>query len=144
MEEILLKVASGKLLVKQAQCPKGCSLINPAILLSGYPSITAVNRMHGKTGLIHLNALYGVFEYHSELELKEGDVVDLYCPHCDTHLGLESKCNMCNATMFALHLTDGGEIQACPTVGCHRHGLTIVDVDAQIAEYFNEERRILM
>lgn len=141
MEEIKLQVPSGKILIKEGRCPKGCSLINPEKIMGGKPAITALVRNRGAKGYIHFNPYYGVFEYESTIELKEGDIVGLYCPHCNASLSVEAQCGLCQVPMFAIHLPDGGEVRACPTVGCHNHELTVMDLDDQFADYFSDERR---
>jgi hypothetical protein len=141
MEEIIIKVPEGKVLVSDARCPKGHSLMNPKKLMSGKPAVTCENRLRGKTGLIHFNPYYGIFEYESEIILKPGDIVDLSCPECGVRLMVEELCPVCRVNLFALHLQNGGEVRACPMVGCHNHKLILVDLDAQFAAYYNDERR---
>ena len=141
MEEVRIKVPAGCILIKEGFCPKGCSLINPDELMFGKPALSALVRMRGASGMMHLNPYYGIFSYRCDLEIAPGDIVDLYCPHCNASLSVEERCGMCNVTMFAIHLSDGGEVRACPKVGCHNHNLTIVDLDAQLAEFYNDERR---
>ena len=141
MEEVRIKIQPGRILIHEGHCPNGCSLINPDKPMFGKPAISALVRLRGASGMIHLNPYYGIFEYESDLELGPGDTVDLYCPHCNASLSVEELCGMCNAPMFAIHLPDGGEVRACPKMDCNNHSLTIVDLDAQIAEFYNEERR---
>ncbi|MBN2496748.1 MAG: hypothetical protein JXR96_19310 [Deltaproteobacteria bacterium] len=141
MEEVRIKLPPGTILIKKAACPKGCSLINPDKILSGKPAISALVRVRGVSGLIHFNPYYGIFEYECEIDLRAGDIVGVYCPRCGVSLTTQEQCGICRVPMFAIHLPDGGEVRACPTVGCHNHQLTIVDLDAQFAEYYNEERR---
>jgi hypothetical protein len=140
-EEVRIRVAPGKLLIRHATCPAGCSLIDPQVCLGGHPAISTLVRLGGKTGILHLNPFYGVFDHRSELPLAAGDIVDLYCPHCGGSLSVEETCGMCQIPMFAIHLPDGGEVRACPKVGCRNHQLTIVDLDAQFAALYDEERR---
>ena len=141
MEEITLKVPAGKIRIKKGYCPHGCSLIDPDHLFNGRPSITLKGRLRGTSGLFHFNPFYGIFEYESELEVQNGDNIDFYCPHCETSLSVEEMCGLCHIPMFAVQLPDGGEVRACPMVGCRNHHLTIVDLDAQFALLYNEERR---
>ncbi|MFA5786173.1 MAG: hypothetical protein WDA71_04175 [Actinomycetota bacterium] len=141
MEEIKVKIAPGAVLIEDGTCPNGCSLMNPRKRFSGAPAITIAVRVRGKSGLIHLNPYYGVFEYKSNLELKKGDVVDVHCPHCRVNLVSDENCRICRIPMFAIHLPNGGEVRACPTVGCHNHSLVLVDLDAQIAHHYRDERR---
>jgi hypothetical protein len=139
MEEIIIRIPEGKALVHDGTCPKGCSLMNNAVLISGKPAVTCENRMHGRSGLIHFDPYYGNFNYESELPLTAGDVVNLACPQCGESLTVDEKCMFCNVNMFAIHLPNGGEVRACPVVGCHNHKLILVDLDAQFAKMFNEE-----
>ncbi len=141
MEDVIIKVPAGKILIKNGCCPKGCSLTNPEKKFAGKPAMSAVIRLNGKTGTIHFNPYFGVFEYQSDLDPQDGDLVDLYCPHCETSLSIQEECSLCQVPMFAIHLADGGELRACPKVGCRNHHLTIVDLDAQFAAFYNEERR---
>jgi hypothetical protein len=141
MEEVRIKIPSGRLRIQVAKCPKGCSLINPDKQFAGVAAISARVRLGGAEGMIHFNPRYGVFELESTLPLNKGDIVDLTCPHCDTTLAVKEVCRLCNVPMFGFNLIDGGEVRACPRVGCHNHNLTIMDLDAQFAEFYNEERR---
>lgn len=141
MEEIRVKVPPGKVCIHDGRCPNGCSLMNPKKVLSNRPAITATIRLRGNAGTIHLDPHYGIFDYFTDLELRQGDIVDLYCPHCNVSLAVEEQCRICRVPMFAVHLPGGGEVRACPTVGCRNHTLTIVDLDAQIASYYSDERR---
>ncbi|RME24867.1 MAG: hypothetical protein D6806_08920 [Deltaproteobacteria bacterium] len=144
MEQIIVRVPSGKVRVKEGKCPNGCSLMNTDKLMSGKPAVTLLLRLKGQSGLIHLNPYYGVFEYESDIPLEKGDVVDMFCPHCGTSLMTEQECQMCHAPMFVIHLPKGGEVRVCPRVGCQNHQLTIVDLEAQFAELYEDERRPMM
>ncbi len=140
-EEVRIRIAPGKILVRHGSCPAGCSLINREVLLDGQPALSLLVRVQGKTGLIHLNPFYGVFDYECDLPLRKGDVVDVYCPHCGGSLSVVEQCGLCQVSMFAIQLPDGGEVRVCPRVGCHNHHLTIVDLDAQFSQLYDEERR---
>lgn len=141
MEQILVKVPKGRFRVREGYCPNGHSLINPDKRMSGKPAITTGVRNRGLVSEIHFNPYYGIYEYETDLELHAGDVVELFCPQCGASLTVDELCTFCRVPMFAIHLPDGGEIRACPLVGCRNHHLTIVDLDAQLAAFYEEERR---
>lgn len=144
MEEIIVRVPAGQLLIADGLCPKGCSLMNQDKLLSERPAITCEVRLRGQSGLIHLNPFYGIFDYQSELILRSGDVVELVCPHCGASLMTREPCPICKAHLFSIQLPQGGEIQACPMVGCHNHKLILVDLDALFVRYYRGESRPMM
>jgi hypothetical protein len=133
-----LRVASG-------MCPKGHSLMSGERTFDGQKAITLTVRNRGQEGTIYLNPFYGRFEYECDIAAERGDIVELFCPECETSLEIAETCRMCNIPMFAVHLPDGGQVEACPKVGCHNHSLKIVDLDAQLERmYVDEETRFQM
>jgi hypothetical protein len=141
MENVIIKMPAGRLCIQEAKCINGCLLMNPDKLFEGKAAITADVRIRGNTGKIHLSPFFGDFKYECDLELNDDDMVDLYCPHCNASLTTDENCSFCEVPMFAIHLRDGGEVRACPVVGCQNHQLIIMDLDAQFADFYNEERR---
>ena len=135
---------AGKIRVANGKCPAGHSLMNDEKLMDGERAITVKVRNNGKTGLLHLNPFYGRFEYESDVELNQGDVIEVFCPHCGVSLLVDEKCVLCDVSMFAIHLPDGGEVEACPVVGCQKHSLKIVDFDEQLARMFVDENKFQM
>ncbi|MCK9462127.1 MAG: hypothetical protein M0R80_21075 [Proteobacteria bacterium] len=140
----LLKKITASLAVKEGRCPNGHSLMTETIRFDGQKAVMAVVRVRGRTGEICLNPFYGRFEYKCDLDLKEGDVVELSCPECEASLTIETICRLCNIPMFAVHLPDGGQVEACPKVGCHNHSLKIIDLDAQLERMYVGETKFQM
>jgi len=128
-----------KIQIEKASCPKGHSLITEEKKLSGIPSIMVDARIHGHSAPIYLSAFFGDFNYETTLELNKGDVVELFCPQCETSLAIEEVCHLCGVPMFAIHLPDGGQVEACPTIGCHNHKLSLVDLDRQFLRFYSDE-----
>jgi hypothetical protein len=133
-----LRVASGR-------CPHGHSLMSDERLFDGQRAIALTVHNRGKAGTIYLNPFYGRFEFDCDIPLERDDIVQLSCPECETSLQIPELCRMCNIPMFAIHLPDGGQVEACPKVGCHNHSLKIVDLDAQLERmYVDEETKFQM
>ncbi len=144
MSDIVKQIAQ-RLRVADGRCPNGHSLMTKEKTLDGQPAIKLRVTFGGHTGTIYLNPFYGKFEYESDIQLERGAVVDLSCPTCGVSLKVDDYCNICNIPMFAVHLPDGGQVEACPTVGCHKHSLTIVDFDQQLERmYVDEETKVQM
>jgi len=144
MEELKVRLPSGALRVKDACCPNGHSTLSATHTMEGKPAIALKVRFAGKTGTLYLNSYYGKFDYECDLPLKQGDVVELLCPTCNVSLMVEDDCAACGISMFALNLPGGGQVTACPKVGCREHRLTIVDLDAQLAQFYDDETRFQM
>jgi len=144
MEELILKVPAGRICIKDGRCPAGHSLMAKDKLMDGKPAIVAEVRLKGRAGTIYLNPFYGKFGYECDLPLTQDDIVALACPTCGVSLAVEQMCRLCNIPMFAVHLPDGGQVEACPRIGCHNHSLTIIDMDAQLDRYYGDETRFKM
>ena len=141
----IIEKVKKRLRVAEGRCPSGHSLMSAERLFDGQLAIALTVRNRGRMGTIFLNPFYGRFEFECDIPLERGEIVELFCPECETALKVSDPCRMCNIPMFAIHLPDGGQVEACPKVGCHNHSLKIVDLDAQLERmYVDEETRFQM
>jgi len=140
-DNTFLKKITASLAIKEGRCPNGHSLMTDAVRFDGQRAVTVTVRVGGRTGELFLNPFYGRFEYRCDLDLKRGDVVALSCPECGASLTIDTVCRLCNIPMFAVHLPDGGLVEACPKIGCHNHSLKIVDLDAQLERMYVDETK---
>jgi hypothetical protein len=138
----VLKKLSGSLAVRECTCPKGHSLMTDALRFDGQRAIAAAISVGGRKGEIFLNPFYGRFEYKCDLDMKPGDIPALSCPECGASLAVDTLCRLCNIPMFAVQLPDGGQVEACPKVGCHNHALKIIDLDAQLERMYVGETKL--
>ncbi|MCU0665185.1 MAG: hypothetical protein MUC50_23020 [Myxococcota bacterium] len=143
MNDIIKKISSN-LRVADGRCPKGHSVMTQKRKFDGQAAIALQVAVGGRSGTIYLNSFYGRFEYDSEIPLSDKDIVNLTCPECGVSLHIETICKFCNVQMFAVHLPDGGQVEACPVVGCRNHSLKIVDLDAQLARMYVDETKFQM
>ncbi len=139
-----IKEVAKNIRVKNGMCPNGHSLMSEDKLFDGEAAIAVHVKLGGRSGKIFLNPFFGRFDYESEVPLKAGDVVDLSCPECEVSLSVDTICKLCDIPMFAIQLPDGGQVEACPKVGCHKHSLKIVDLDAQLARMYVDETKVQM
>jgi hypothetical protein len=141
----IIEKLKGSIRVASGMCPNGHSLMSDEHRFDGQKAIALTVRNRGKEGTIHLNPFYGRFEFACDIALEPGDIVELFCPECGVALKVSETCRMCNIRMFAIHLPDGGQVEACPKIGCHNHSLKIVDLGAQLERmYVDEETRFQM
>jgi hypothetical protein len=140
----LIQKLAQNLRVGGGQCTNGHSLMTSSKQFEGENAIKLTLRLAGREGMIYLNPYFGKFEHECNLELKKGDVVELLCPECGVSLSVDTMCNLCNIPMFAVQLPDGGQVEACPKVGCHNHSLKIVDLDAQLDRMYVDETKVQM
>jgi len=135
---------TGRIRVSEGRCPKGHSLMSDEVLFKGQPAVALEVRLAGRAGMIYLNPFYGIFEFRSDIELHPNDIVELFCPECETSLTIDEMCKLCNIPMAAIQLPDGGQVEVCPKVGCHNHALKIVDLDAQLERMYIDETKFQM
>ncbi|MCP4674526.1 MAG: hypothetical protein GY854_03215 [Deltaproteobacteria bacterium] len=140
---VINKVAKN-IRVRNGLCPNGHSLMSEDKLIDGEAAIAVHVRLGGRSGVIYLNPYYGRFEYESEVPLSGEDVVELSCPECGVSLAVDTLCKLCDIPMFAIQLPDGGQVEACPKVGCHNHALKIVNLDEQLARMYVDETKVQM
>jgi hypothetical protein len=140
---VIDKIAS-HLRVQSGSCPNGHSLMSETKMFDGEKSVGLQVAHSGRQGMIYLNPFYGRFEYECEIPVKKGDLLEVSCPRCGVSLEVDTICQLCNIPMVAVHLTDGGQVELCPTIGCHNHALTIVDLDAQLARMYVDETKVKM
>lgn len=130
---------TGRIRVVDGCCPSGHSLMSSERSFDGEKAIAVKVRNGGQAGMLYLNPFYGKFEFESDVPLHRGDIIEVSCPVCEVSLKIDEMCKMCQIPMFAIQLPDGGQVEACPKVGCHNHSLKIVDLDSQLARMYAED-----
>jgi len=74
-------------------------------------------------GVVYLSAVFGDYTIETDLEIKEGAIVDFRCPTCDASIMLPLPCRICGAPMASLTLSTGGYLEFCSRRGCKAHAL---------------------
>ena len=140
-EKITLEVPARALHVEHAQCPRGHSLMDPAVPIAGRPSVKVVIQYGAIRGNIHLDPAYGSFHNLFDVDIPEGVVVEMFCPACGVSLRAEPEtCDFCFSPMFALFLPNGGILKGCLKSGCHQHKLVLVDVHEQLGMVHGQDQ----
>jgi hypothetical protein len=136
---IELEVPPGEVVVRHAECPNGCDLMDPEVEIHGHPSIRVAYEHADRKGEIHLDPIYGSHDNLFDRELPEGTILELSCPSCQVALrDPDATCTKCSAGMFTLHLPKGGFVEACQRKGCFHHKLRIVTGEQMMQRLFDE------
>ena len=139
-EKIEVTIPSKAIRIQNANCPRGCSLMDDEVKIDGHPSILVKAKHMQNEGIIHLDPVYGSFHNISDLELNPEEVFEFFCPHCGVSLTDEGQtCHACSAPMFALHLPHGGIIEACLRNGCLEHSLKLVNGEELLRRLFEDQ-----
>ncbi len=114
------------LVAENCYCPKGHNLVNNNAKFSGFNGILLKVENEDKTdsGIIALSPIWGdQARITMDIELKDGELYNLYCPECDTKLPVYSNCT-CGGSLIALFLTPKKDFTDCICVcnrsGCHK------------------------
>lgn len=129
----------GVLQIKTAVCRKRHELVDRKYEVGGRPAITLRFRHKDRSGLIHLDPMYGseAHDLDGMPDLTEG--VELVCPECATSLIAEGeRCPRCDAPIYAFEVPLKGLVQGCLGKECGWHHWE--QVDANWNEAFVEVR----
>ena len=115
----------------EVACPR-CShtLMDPGHPIGGHPSIRVAMSAGRKTGWLRLSGLYGLFAWEADGVAGAGELVRLFCPHCQGALGGVSECPDCGAPLVPLLVRQGAILQVCSRLGCRGHALDLSGVNA--------------
>jgi two-component system NtrC family sensor kinase len=119
---------AGVLQIKRALCRKRHDLVDRKIQIDGKPAISMRYKKSKKTGLIHLNPMYGSNEHRlNGMPDFDGDV-ELMCPDCSTSLIAEGElCPDCGSNVYAYEVPLKGLVHGCLNKGCGWHRWEQVD-----------------
>lgn len=122
------------LMVKCPHCD--ISLMDYNKLIRCKPSIRLHVRSGDKEGIINLCSLYGCYERESEIDLVEGEIVEILCPYCYRNLKCKTICDICGAPIFSVRLETGGKLHMCSRINCKKRNVIWEDIYKDLARYF--------
>jgi len=137
-DRLELVIPHGKLVVGQAYCPNGCSLMAPARRIHGHPAIHLRATYQQRSGSIYLDPVCGLHDNISEIEVPPREVVEFACPYCGISLDdPDVTCSECAGSMFALRLPEGAHVEACRRNGCPGHRLRVITGEQLMQRLFD-------
>ena len=87
-----------------------------------------------RAGEMRLSAVFGDYTVETDLEIKDGYVVEFHCPKCEALLAIPLTCKLCGAPMASLKIRQGGSLEFCCRAGCRGHALGGVgDIDQMMS-----------
>ena len=106
----------------------------------GQPTIKLNIEFNNERGVLRLCSLFGCYDHTSDLELKDGDVVDVYCPHCNQELSSDIICDdeNCSANLVPLQFENGVRVLFCSRKGCSKHYVSFESLSDEISNMYSE------
>ena len=125
---------SKAMLVLQLSCPNCKAPLTTGSKVKLDAHVKGTNR----DGEVLLSAIFGDYALESDLEIREGDLLEFRCPECDASVMLAATCKLCWAPMVSLNIRDQGYVEFCSRRGCRGHALGGVgDID-QMMQLMNK------
>ena len=112
--------ALGHTPIRQASCPKGHDLLDPAVRIAGLPAVRLLARDNGNRMIVHLDPVFGRFNHIYPEPMEEGVLATYFCPECLATLADPSRrCRTCGSPVFSVATVAGDTITWCAKKGCH-------------------------
>ncbi len=114
--------------------------MDPETLILDYPSIKFNIVTSNDRGTLRLCSIYGCYSHTSDIDLKDGEIVNFICPKCNKHLKSNDECDApnCNAPMVPLNLKLGGKVFICSRKGCAKHFIAFEDLATEVRKFYDE------
>ncbi len=124
--------------VKCPHCSK--SFMDKETLLFEYPSIKLNIETSTDRGTIRLCSIYGCYGHLSDIDLKDGEIAEFFCPSCNKQLKSNDECDSqdCNAPMIPITLHLGGKVFICSRKGCKNHFVAFEDLATEVRKFYHE------
>jgi hypothetical protein len=111
------------------------SLEDDKVLLDDLPSVKTKVISEGGEGYVYLSSTYGNFHVKTDIPLKDGEVVEFYCPYCGESLKTTENCEVCFAPMIRVDIDAGGRIDFCARKGCENHHIEFADFSKDLRSF---------
>jgi hypothetical protein len=122
--------------VKCPVCSK--SLMDNDHKVDNEPSIKLSIESCGKKGTIRLSSVYGSFNYLTDFEISDQEIVSFSCPYCREELDTSELCKLCDAPMVSLILDLGGKVSFCSRKGCQDHSVGFEDLSMALKKLYQD------
>ena len=124
----------------RVKCPTcGHSVMDEKRLVDNCPGIKLKIAIGDNEGIIHLSSVYESYNYLCNIETPEGELIKLFCPHCNSEIKCSSNCDVCKSGMITLDLELGGSVSVCSRIGCQNHFVKFVDFSFALKKFYIDE-----
>lgn len=122
--------------VKCPHCDQ--SMMDEKHPINGHPSVKMNIETGRDRGVIWLCSIYGCNDHENDIELKENELVNFYCPQCNKSLMRDISCKLCEAPMVGMNIKAGGKVNICSRNGCPNHYVVFEDLAGAIHKFYHE------
>ncbi len=116
----------------------GKNLMDKGFQIDIHPSVKVIIEYKGKKGALHLSSRYGSHNVDSEIDVPNGKIARLFCPHCESELRSSRSCYECNAPMITFESELGGYLRICSRKGCKKHVIEFENLETEIRAFYEK------
>lgn len=102
------------------------------------PSIKINIETEHDRGVLRLCCIYGNSSKTNDVEIAEGEIVSMFCPHCNKELSIDENCEACGAPLISLVIKAGGKLRICSRNGCANHHLVFKEISQELSRFYHE------
>jgi poly-gamma-glutamate synthase PgsB/CapB len=108
------------------ECPE-CheSLMDASVQIDDNPAVKIEMKHGSNSGPLWLSCIWGSYKPQFDINIPEGEIVQIYCPHCNVELVAREICPKCGIPMVPLQRRGRGMVYFCPRRGCKGHQLVV-------------------
>ncbi len=120
-EDMKLKLQD-KIVALELYCPNSHNLVTPRAMFGVHKGVELIVRQGGNEGKIAFSTVCNDFSRVTfDIDLKEGEQVELFCPECNEKIPIHSQCT-CGGDLVAFFRTKKCDfteaLGICDRVGC--------------------------
>ncbi len=112
------------------------SLMDTQTLIDNLPGVKLNISFDDQQGVIHLSAIYGSYNYTTNIKIPLGKEATFSCPHCKEPIVSEIKCEVCSAHSVPLKIEDNGIVRICSRAGCKNHYVEFEDLSHALEHFY--------
>ena len=113
----------------------GKNLMDKDFEIDGHPSVKVIIEHNGKKGVLHLSSRYGSYKVDSGIDVPEGEIVRVLCPHCKSDMKSSRICYECKAPMVTFESLLGGYVRLCSRWGCKKHLVEFENLETELRAF---------
>lgn len=114
------------------------SLMDTTVKVDNEPSIKLNVKYGEASGIIHLSAIYGSYNYSCDIDIPKDEIAEFCCPHCQKDLNSAVECLSCGGEMIPFYLDMGGKVSICARSGCKNHHVEFEDLSQALKKLYQE------
>lgn len=111
--------------------------MNKKVRIDKFPSIKTIIKLGRKSGRLYLSSLYGSYNIKCDFTVPIDEIVQFFCPHCNSNLNTHDLCEQCRAQMVAMKIIGGGFVKICSRRGCKKHSLEFENLETELKAFYD-------